>query len=66
MSSADPTTRGVVIARWGEETALLRLDDGKSVEAPVPDALRGRFEVGDPVTVELAGGRVVAWDLASA
>jgi translation initiation factor IF-1 len=55
-----------VIARWGEETALLRLDDGKSVEAPVPDALRGRFEVGDPVTVELAGGRVVAWDLASA
>ena len=44
---------------------LLRLDDGKTLEAPVPEELRKRFEVGDAAVVDLREGRLVAWELAS-
>ena len=54
-----------MIGRWGDDTALLRLDDGTTLEAPVPDRLRERFEVGDAAVVDLRGGRLVAWELAS-
>lgn len=65
MSSTDGTQRaGVVLARWGAETALLRLDDGTTLEAPVPPELREAFDVGDAVAVELEGGRLVSWRLA--
>ena len=36
----------VVIGRWGDDTALLRTDDGATVEAPVPEPLRDRIDVG--------------------
>jgi hypothetical protein len=41
----------VVIGRWGDDTALLRTDDGATVEAPVPEPLRDRIDVGASVDV---------------
>jgi hypothetical protein len=46
-----------VIGRWGDDTALLRADDGETVELPVPEPLRERIDVGARVVL-LAGGEV--------
>ena len=59
-----PRPRAVVIGRWGDDTALLRMADGTTVEAPVPEALRERFEVGDEAELEFVDDRLVGWDLA--
>jgi hypothetical protein len=48
----------VVIGRWGDDTALLRIDDGTTVEAAVPERLRDAIDVG--ATVDLDGDNVVA------
>lgn len=45
-----------MIGRWGDDTALLRLEDGTTVEAPVPEPLRGRIDVGASVAVDVEGG----------
>ena len=47
----------IVIGRWGDDTALLRTDDGTTVEVPVPEPLRERIDVGARVAV-LEGGSV--------
>ena len=49
----------VVIGRWGEDTALLRTDDGNTIEAPVPEALRRGFDVGAEVSIDPADGRIL-------
>jgi hypothetical protein len=49
----------VVIGRWGDDTALLRLEDGTTLEAPVPEQLRDAIDVG--AKVDLKGDIVVAW-----
>ena len=36
----------IVIGRWGDDTALLRTEDGQTVEVPVPESLRGSIDVG--------------------
>jgi hypothetical protein len=47
----------VVIGRWGDDTALLRIDDGTTVEAAVPERLRDAIDVG--TRVDLDGDNVV-------
>ena len=60
---ADGDRRAVVIGRWSDDTALLRIDDGSTFEVPVPEPLREHFEVGDEAQVDLEGGSVVSWRL---
>ena len=50
----------VVIGRWGDDTALLRLEDGTTLEAPVPEPLRELIDVGTKAAV--ADGGEVEWD----
>jgi hypothetical protein len=45
-----------VIGRWGDDTALLRIEDGTTLEAPVPERLRHRIDVG-------ATDGLVDWEL---
>jgi hypothetical protein len=52
--------RAVVIGRWGDDTALLRLEDGTTLEAAVPESLRESIDVGAEATVPDAGE--VEWD----
>jgi hypothetical protein len=40
-----------VIGRWGDDTALLRTDDGATLEATVPEDLRDQIDVGASVDV---------------
>ena len=40
-----------VIGRWGDDMALLKMDDGATVEASVPEPLRDRIDVGANVDV---------------
>jgi hypothetical protein len=72
MAEEEPTPGGrfarrirpaVVIGRWGDDTALVRLDDGATVEVPVSEALRDRFDVGDKVNLEFEGDRLVGCEL---
>jgi hypothetical protein len=51
----------VVIGRWGDDTALLRTDDGTTLEAPVPEPLRDGFDVGSKVTLDATDGRILGW-----
>ncbi|MDQ3934513.1 MAG: hypothetical protein M3340_07760 [Actinomycetota bacterium] len=51
----------VVIGRWAGDTALLRTEDGRTVEATVPEALRDDFDVGARVRLDPAGDRIVGW-----
>ena len=51
----------VVIGRWGDDTALLRTDEGETLEAPVPPALRNGFDVGTEVRLDVADGRILGW-----
>jgi hypothetical protein len=48
-----------VIGRWGDDTALLRTDDGATVEAPVPEDLRDRIDVG--ASVDLLDDGLIDW-----
>ena len=55
---------GTVVGRWSDEKVLIRLADARMVELPAPEALRGRFEVGDEVSVLLeADGEIAGWML---
>jgi hypothetical protein len=51
-----------VIGRWGDDTALLRTDDGETVEVPVPERLRARVDVG--ASVEMLDDGSVDWHVA--
>jgi hypothetical protein len=48
-----------VIGRWGDDTALLRTEDGTTVEVPVPVTLRDRIDVG--ASVEVLDDGLVDW-----
>jgi hypothetical protein len=48
-----------VIGRWGDDMALLRTEDGGTVEASVPEPLRDRIDVG--ATVDVMDDGVVDW-----
>lgn len=56
-----PPRHAVVIGRWGDDTALLRTDDGATFEAPVPEALREGFDVGTEVRIDGTDGRIIGW-----
>ena len=56
----------MVIGRWGDDTALLRTDDGATVEVEVPEALRAGFDVGAEARLDRAGGRILGWGPADA
>lgn len=59
--AADPAVRrGTVIGRWGDDTALVRRDDGETIEVPVPEHLREAIDVGTDVTLLPDGG--VDWE----
>jgi hypothetical protein len=60
------SARAVVIGRWADDTVLLRMDDGTTVEAEVPEALRDRFEIGDLAELDFDEDRLVRWGLAGA
>ena len=53
----------VVIGRWGDDTALVRLEDGTTVEFAVSEDIRDRFDVGHTVNLEFEGDRVVGCEL---
>jgi hypothetical protein len=55
----------VVIARWADDTALLRTDDGATLEAPVPEPLRPDFDVGAEARLDQADGRILGWTVAT-
>jgi hypothetical protein len=57
--------RAVVIARWGDDTALLRTDDGATVEVVVPEALRQGFDVGAEAQLDRADDRILGWTRAA-
>jgi hypothetical protein len=50
----------VVIGRWAADTALVRTDDGRALEVPVPERLRDRFDVGAEVLLDPTADRMVA------
>lgn len=56
----------MVIARWADDTALLRTDDGTTLEAPVPEPLRPGFDVGAEARLDQVDGRIVGWTTADA
>ena len=51
--------RATVIARWGDDTALLRTEAGRTLEAPVPEDIRDRIDVG--ASVDLMDDGLVDW-----
>jgi hypothetical protein len=57
-NSADSSS-AVVIGRWGDDAALLRTEDGRTLEASVPVPLRATIDVG--ATVDVVEGDVVDW-----
>ena len=61
VSGGRRARRAVVIGRWGDDTALLRTDEGETLEAPVPPALRNGFDVGAEVRLDGADGRILGW-----
>jgi hypothetical protein len=48
-----------VIGRWGDDTALLRTEDGDTMEVPVPETLRDEIDVG--ASVEMTEDGSVNW-----
>lgn len=52
----------MVIGRWGDDTALLRTEEGETLEAPVPEPLREWFDVGAEARLDRAGGGIVGWE----
>ena len=62
--SGGPAARAaVVIGRWADDTALLRVDDGTTREVPVPEPLREMIDVGSRARVGANAGSDVEWDL---
>jgi hypothetical protein len=53
--------RAVVIGRWADDTALLRTDDGTTLEVHVPEPLRSGFDVGAEARLAQDDGRIVGW-----
>jgi hypothetical protein len=51
--------KATIIGRWGDDTALLRTDDGTTVEAQVPERLRDRIDVG--TSVGLTDDGLINW-----
>jgi len=62
-SGAPAARAAVVIGRWADDTALLRVDDGTTREVPVPEPLREMIDVGSRARVGANGGGDVEWDL---
>jgi DNA-binding transcriptional LysR family regulator len=60
--------RGAEVVRLAAHfRAVLEVDDGRTIEVPVPEGLRGRFEVGSPALVYFdADGSLVGWYLPQA
>ena len=53
----------VVIGRWADDAALLRLDDGTTREVSVPEELRERVDVGTRTTVGTGESDDVKWEV---
>lgn len=51
----------VVIGRWADDTALLRVEDGTTREIAVPEPLREYVDVGSRATVGPGGSDDVEW-----
>jgi hypothetical protein len=51
----------VVIGRWGDDTALVRTDEGVTFEVRVPEALREGFDVGAELRIDPASGGILGW-----
>ena len=58
----DRARRAVVIGRWGTDTALLRTEDGATLEVAVPKPLRELVDVG--TTADVSAGGEVEWHTA--
>jgi hypothetical protein len=51
--------RAVVIGRWADYTALVRVEGGRTLELPVPEGLRAEVDVGTVVLLDPAEGRLL-------
>ena len=60
-SDSQPARSATVIGRWAEDTALLRTDDGRTVEVAVPEPLREGFDVGAEVRLDGSEDRILGW-----
>ena len=47
------------MARWADDTVLVRMGDGSTLELPVPRELRAQIEVGVEVRVDGSGRRLL-------
>ncbi|HEX8052968.1 MAG TPA: hypothetical protein VF517_08240 [Thermoleophilaceae bacterium] len=50
-----------MIGRWGDDTALVRTDEGVTFEVRVPEALREGFDVGAELRIDPASGGILGW-----
>jgi hypothetical protein len=52
-----------VVGRWGEDRVLIRLEDGRALEAPAPEPVAD-FDVDDRVDVYFGSdGELLGWYL---
>ena len=49
-----------MIGRWADDAALVRTEDGVTLEVPVPEELRAGFDVGAEVRLDAEEDRLVA------
>jgi ketosteroid isomerase-like protein len=55
---------GAVIGRWADDRVLIQLTGGETIEAPVPEEIAERFDVGSPVLAYFdPEGRLLGWYL---
>jgi hypothetical protein len=52
----------VVIGRWADDAALLRVADGTTLEVTIPEPLRAAIDVGSRATVGPQDGDDVRWE----
>jgi hypothetical protein len=55
----DRSRTAVVIGRWGDDTALLRTEEGTTLVVPVPESLRDSFDVGAEAELDSAGTHIL-------
>jgi ketosteroid isomerase-like protein len=55
---------GALIGRWAEDRVLIQLTGGETIEAPLPEDVAARFDVGSPVLAYFdPEGRLLGWYL---
>ena len=67
MPAGTTERKATVVELSSRHTALLRLDDGRTIDAPMLDGIRDRCRLGSPVLAYFdRDGRPVGWYLPEA